>query len=290
MRAMFESTLALTCAFALLGSVAAAQGRGGAQGRGAGPGAAAPAPTARQIAPVDLTGTWVSVVSEDWAWRMFTPPQGDYASVPLNPAGRKVADTWTPAQDGSCSAYGAAGVLRNPGRVRISWQDDSTLKIETDAGSQTRLLRFGPVPNLLPTVLPAVLPAAGQAGAASRTLQGQSVAAWQTTGVAVSSGADGGASTSRAAGRPWASLKVVTTNMRAAWLRRNGVPYSENAVLTEHVDHFTDGVGPSASEWFAVTTMVEDPAYLNMPFVISSNFKKEPDGSKWSPTTCKANQ
>jgi hypothetical protein len=224
---------------------------------------------------------------------MFTPPPGDYASVPLNPAGRKVADAWTPAQDGSCSAYGAAAALRNPGRVRISWQDDSTLKIETDAGSQTRLLHFGPVPNVLPamgTVAAGPANAAAPAGTVVRTLQGQSVAAWQTNGVAVSTGADGGASRSGPSGRPWASLKVVTTNMRAAWLRKNGVPYSENAVLTEHFDHFIDGVGPGASEWFAVTTLVEDPAYLNMPFIISSNFKKEPDGSKWSPTPCKANE
>jgi hypothetical protein len=273
MRARRTFALVLALASAHVGGELLAQGRGGA--------APPPGPpsTARQIAPVDLTGTWVSVVSEDWAWRMFTPPKGDYASVPLNPAGRTMADAWTPAQDGSCLAYGAAAALRNPGRLRISWQDESTLKIETDAGGQTRLLRFGPVPNVLP-----VAPASTE----PRTLQGRSVAAWQTTGVAVGRGADGGAGASGARST-WASLKVVTTNMRAAWLRRNGVPYSENAVLTEHLDHFTDGVGPGASEWFTVTTLVEDPTYLNMPFIISSNFKKEPDGSKWSPTTCQAN-
>jgi hypothetical protein len=219
------------------------------RGRGAGP--AAPPPTPRAAAPVDLTGHWVSVVTEDWAWRMQTPPKGDYASVPLNPQGRKVADAWTTAQDGSCLAYGAAALLRMPGRIRISWQDDQTLKIETDAGQQTRLLRFS----------------ASASPAGPRDLQGHSTAVWQVTGQ-----------------QPWGSLKVVTSNMRAAWLRRNGVPYSENAMLTEYFDRFTDG----KDEWFTVTTLVEDPMYLNQPFIISSNFKREPDGSKWNPTPCKA--
>jgi hypothetical protein len=235
------------------------------------------------MAPVDLTGTWVSVVSEDWAWRMFTPPKGDYASVPLNPTGRKVADGWMPEQAGSCNAYGAAALLRMPGRVRISWQDDYTLKIETDAGQQTRLLRFSgaltsSTPASGPLSIPASTPSAttpsqASVAPAARTLQGQSAAAWLTNGPV---------------GQPlptWASLRVITTQMRAAWLRPNGVPYSEAAVLTEHFDHFAEG----ADQWFTVSTLVEDPAYLTMPFVISSNFKKEPDGSKWSPATCKAN-
>ena len=227
----------------------AGQGRGGAN--------AAPAPprTARAAAPFDLTGNWVSVISEDWQWRMVTPAPKDYASVPLNPAGRKIADTWTVDQDGSCKAFGAPAVLRHPGRLRISWQDEQTLKIETDAGLQTRLLRFGP---------------AGDPG--PRSLQGISVAEWQLPQGAA-------AATPGRAG----SLKVVTTNLLAGWLRRNGVPYSENAVLTEYFDRFTDGT----SEWFAVTTIVEDPANLTMPFIISSNFKKEADGSRWTPAPCK---
>jgi hypothetical protein len=208
----------------------------------------------------------VSVISEDWQWRMVTPAKGDYASVPLNPAGRKLADAWTPDQDGSCKAFGAPALLRHPGRVRISWEDDRTLTIETDAGVQTRRLRFGP-----------------PAAAGPRDLQGQSVAEWQIPpGVVASTGADGGSTTTRTQPR-WGSLKVVTTNLQSGWLRTNGVPYSENAVLTEYFDRFTDGT----NEWFAVTTMVEDPANLTMPFVISSNFKREPDGSRWNPAPCK---
>ena len=79
----------------------------------AGP-AQTPPPSARAGAPVDLTGTWVSVVTEDWRWRMVTPPKGDLTSVPLNPTGRKIAESWDPVTDGSCRAYGAAAVMRMP--------------------------------------------------------------------------------------------------------------------------------------------------------------------------------
>src|SRR5262249_10292739 len=107
--------------------------------------------TAKAAAPVDFTGNWVSVVTEDWRWRMVTPIKGDFASVPLNAEGRKIGDTWDPAKDeaagNACKAYGAAAIMRVPGRLRISWQDDNTLKIETDSGTQTRVFHFGGTPT-----------------------------------------------------------------------------------------------------------------------------------------------
>src|SRR3984885_15846138 len=124
---------------AVAGPPVIAQG-GRGQGRGG------PPLTGRAAAPVDLTGYWVSVVTEDWRFRMVTPPKGDYQSVPINAEGRRVADTWDPSKDGACEAYGAAGLMRMPGRLHITWQDDSTLKIETDAGLQTRLLKFNAQP------------------------------------------------------------------------------------------------------------------------------------------------
>src|SRR5262249_40757498 len=106
-----------------------------------------PPATARAGAPIDLTGYWVSVVTEDWRYRMVTPKKGDFASVPLNAEGRKVVEAWDPAKDvasgGGCKAYGAAAVMRVPGRPHGPWQDDTTLKIENDAGQQTRLLHLG---------------------------------------------------------------------------------------------------------------------------------------------------
>src|SRR5262249_49507018 len=112
------------------------------------PGAPAATPrSGKEGAPIDLTGNWVSVVTEDWRWRMVTPLKGDAASVPINADARKIVDAWDPAKDEAaglqCKAYGAPAIMRVPGRLRISWQDEGTLRIETDAGTQTRLLHFG---------------------------------------------------------------------------------------------------------------------------------------------------
>ena len=250
----------------------------GAQGqRGRGRGPAGPVGPPRQTAPVDLAGNWVSVVTEDWQWRMVTPKKGDYSSVPLSPAGRAEADKWVEANDGQCQAFGVGGVMRMPLRLRVSWQDDYTLKIETDAGEQTRLLRF-PAPAA-PGGAPAPVSAQGP-----RTLQGTSAAEWQRPGGAFDAFLERGGGAGGAA-RRWGSLKVVTTNHSGGWLRRNGVPYSQNAVITEY---FTRISHPEGGDWFVVTTVVEDPQYLGQPFITSSNFKKEADGSKWKPAPCRA--
>src|ERR1700691_205357 len=110
-------------ALSLAGSMFGQAGRGGPP----------PAPlTPKANAPEDIAGYWVSLVTEDWRFRMVTPAKGDYASVPINPAGRKVADAWDPAKDEAagdqCKSYGAAAIMRVPGRIHITWQDESTLK------------------------------------------------------------------------------------------------------------------------------------------------------------------
>jgi hypothetical protein len=217
-----------------------------AQGRGG------PPATPRAGALIDLTGYWVSVVTEDWRWRMVTPPKGDYSSVPMTRDARMVADTWDVSKDGSCLAYGAAGLLRIPTRLRFSWESDTVLELETDAGSQTRRLVFDR--NQLP---------------GPRSRQGFSLAEWEPVG---GRGAQGG------------DLKIVTTNMTGGWVRKNGVPYSANAVLTEYFDRF---YGPNGEEWVNVTTIVDDPKYFTQPFVTTTHFKKESDGSKWSPSSCR---
>src|SRR5580658_10515234 len=84
--------------------------------------------TAKALAPEDFTGYWVALVTEDWLYRMRTPPKGDYEAVPLNAAGLKMADAWDPAKDeatgNQCKAYGAPAIMRVPGRLHITWQDD----------------------------------------------------------------------------------------------------------------------------------------------------------------------
>jgi hypothetical protein len=231
------------------------------QGRGAGPGGSG---NARAGAFLDLTGQWVSVITEDWRWRMVTPPTGDTASVPLNPAGRTFAEAWDLDADRArgelCKAFGPPGLIRQPGRLRIRWQDDNMLLIESDAGNQTRRLRFG-----------------SPAAAAAPSLQGHSVARWfrqpQNRGIFGRGGAASGG-----------SLEVVTTNLTAGYLRPNGVPYSERAVVKEFFDSFT--LPDNGGTWLIVTTVVDDPAYLTQEFVLSSQFKKESDVSKWTPRPC----
>jgi hypothetical protein len=240
----------------------------------------APAPprSAREVARADLVGNWVAQVTEDWRWRMITPPKGDYASVPLNAEGRKVADGWDLARDAAageqCRAFGAGGIMRQPTRLRIGWADSATLRVETDAGQQTRLFRF----------------ARARAPVAERTWQGDSTAEWQAAappggffgGPPPGAPPGVGAAAKPAVPTPHASLKVVTTNLRAGYLRKNGVPYSEDAVVTEYYDRLT----MFGNDYLQVVTVVVDPKYLTGPFVVSNQFKREPDGSKWRPTPC----
>lgn len=217
-------------------------------------------PITRANAPIDLTGYWVSVVTEDWRWRMVTPPKGDVSSIPLNNEGRRVANTWDPAKDEAagtqCKAYGAPAIMRVPGRLHITWENDNTLRIDTDAGMQTRLFHFG-----------GSAPKGGEPA-----WQGHSVAQWEVSG--------GRGETPRAG-----NVKVVTTRMRPGYLRKNGVPYSENTVLTEY---FHRMVEPNGDWWLLVMSIVEDPQYLAQPFVTTTQFKKIPDRSGWNPTPCSA--
>jgi hypothetical protein len=249
----------------ILTSLLAAAGSLTAQfaGRPAGP----PLPP-RESAVIDVTGYWVSIVNEDWRWRMVTPPKGDFASVPLNAEGRRVGNSWDPANDESagdqCKAYGAGGLMRLPARLHITWADDKTLKIESDAGQQTRFLHFD----------------GSKWSGGEPQWQGDSVASWQKQAQQRGFAPPLGGPQPGKGG----TLKVVTTHMRAGYLRKNGVPYSGNAVLTEFLDRVEfDGV-----PYLILTSVVDDPQYLSDTFITSEQFKQEPDGSKWDPIPCKA--
>jgi hypothetical protein len=202
---------------------------------------------------------------------MVTPIRGDFAGIPLNAEGRRIGDAWDPAKDEAaseqCKAYGAPAVMRIPGRVHITWQDDNTLKIETDQGTQTRLLHFDGKPT-----------ANGE-----RTWQGYSVANWEKPPRGTGAPAPGlGAVRVGTQGR---SLEVVTTQLRPGYLRKNGPPYSANAVVREFYDLTKERNGDT---WFVVTTVVEDPTYLNEPFVTSTNFKKQANATGFTPIPCSA--
>ena len=237
------------------------------------------APSPRAAAPIDLTGYWVSIVTQNWRWRMVTPAKGDYLGIPMTVEAKRVADAWDPAKDEAageqCKSYGAPALMSVPGRLHITWQDDRTLKVDTDAGMQTRLFRFG---------------AEQAARGAAPTWQGVSVAQWEMPRTNAGfanlllrpSRRDGGDASAAPRG---GSLRVVTTNLRPGYLRKNGVPYSANTVLTEYWDVYKR---PNGEEWLTITTQIEDPLYLREPRLVALPFKKEPNGARWDPTPCSA--
>ena len=274
-------------------------GRSDLAGQGRGAGASGAPRTGRQLAPVDITGTWVAVVTEDWRWRMVTPPTGDVASIPVSAEGRKAAMAWNAAADtaagNQCKAFGVGGIMRQPGRVRISWQDDQTLKLEFDAGTQTRLLNFD----------------VAKRAPAEPTLQGFSAAQWEGPGVGAGPVGDGrpdtrvtggglltrdlpgGGGQGLRGGPPprqqtqinrGGDLRVVTTGVREGYLRKNGVPYSEQATVTEYIHRLP--THPNGDNWLHVVTVVEDPRYLTQPFYTSTSFRLEPNDVNFKPTPC----
>lgn len=229
-------------------------GRIHAQGRGT------PPASAKAAAPIDLTGYWVAVISEDWRWRMVTPAKGDYPSIPMTPEAQKIADAWDPAKDDAageqCKSYGAPGLMRAPTRLNITWEDDNTLKLETDYGMQTRRFHFGN----------------WRSPGGPPTWQGDSIAQWETPQGRPAPG-----------GPKFGNMLSTTTHLRSGYLRKNGVPYSANAILTEYWDLTKERNG---DQWLVITTVVEDPVYLQQPWTVPVHFKKELNGAKWDPTPC----
>ncbi len=232
-----------------------------------------PAPVSgRADAPQDFTGYWVSLVTEDWRYRMITPDRGDFQGVPLNAAGRQLAERWNPAEDeasgNQCKSYGAAAIMRVPTRLHIAWVDANTLRVETDAGQQARLFHFGST----------------SPQGERPSWQGYSLATWEGLRQGMVRGTVAGGLQSGQRGRD-GYLKVITTGLRPGYLRKNGVPYGAQTSVEEYFDGFEE---PNGTRWLVVTTIVTDPEYLNQPFVTSSHFKRIPDGAGWHPTPCEA--
>jgi hypothetical protein len=240
-----------------------------AQGRAAAP----PAPAnGKAGAPIDITGNWVSLISDDWVYRMITPKKGDYLYVPLNPEGRRVADTWDPARDQAageeCKGYAAPAIMRLPSRVQITWQDDNTLKLDIDNGMQTRLFHFGQ-----------------KDPQGARSWQGWSYARWEISGNTDRQPNFAGTNTSLGDVKRQGSLHVDTSNLRAGYLRKNGVPFSEDAFMSEYYNLIVEEDG---SQYLVIQTFVEDAKYLTRHFVRTLQFKRERDASKRTPVACSA--
>jgi hypothetical protein len=262
--------------------------------------------SARAAAPIDIAGTWASVVTEDWQWRYITPAVGDYTGVPMTAEATKIAKAWNPEADvkagAQCKPFGAAGIMRLPTRLQIAWVDDNTLKLDWDLGTQSRLVHFDKT---------------RQPGA--RALQGHAVGEWIDVGRAGGRGRGGGAAApppeaparaggaapppaarGRGAAAPAAppaargrggapaarpgGLRIVTTNLAPQYVRMNGAPISERATVTDVLDLVPSVV--AGEQFLIVRTTVEDPLYLSGPYVTSQQFKREANAAKWNPTPC----
>ncbi len=284
----------IVCACLVTPALVQAQGRGGG-----------PPPTAKAGAPIDLTGYWSAVVTEDWHVRMLTPSKGDFGSgiagtienpgvgfvgagpnpaaqgnIPYTAAAAQVAMKWDPAKDeaegNACKAYGAPGLMRLATHLHITWQDDNTLKVDADYGTQTRLFHFAPPATqgrldygnatFFPVRPSKLEPPAG----VEPSVQGYSIAQWTIMG---------GSGNFERGG----NLKVATSRLRPGYYWKNGMPYTGNAAVTEY---FRTMELPDRSQWIRYTQVVDDPEYLTQPWIVNYAFKKLPDGSKWSPTPC----
>jgi len=236
--------------------------------RGAESGATAPeTKSARAIAPVDLSGYWVSVVTQDWRFRMTVPGKGEYAGIPINELAKAAADAF----DGekaekaghACDAYGAGLVMRNPGRLHITWEDENTLRVEADAGQQIRLLHFGQSPQ----------------GTVQPSRQGRSTAKWQIHQIVPPFGPPVRIPGAKDQGY----LQVSTDSLLPGLLRKNGVPYGSRASMNEYWEVYAM---PGGRQLLVLSSRFSDPEYLREDYMFNPIFVKEPDGSKWSPTPC----
>ncbi len=214
-----------------------------------------------------MTGYWVSVVTEDWRWRMLVAEPGDVENgIPLNQAGRELAEAWRP--DGneleSCLVFGGAGIMRYPGRLYISWENEETLRMDFSAGEQARLLHFNDTDASSNT---------------ASSLQGYTSANWykerQTRGMGF-----GGPVRSFEGG----NLRSVTQNLTPAFLQRNGVPYSDQATIESSYKVID---APNGDRWLIITSVVNDPVYLQQHWITSTNFKYEENGDNWDPISCR---
>jgi hypothetical protein len=231
--------------------------------------AAGQATSARAQAPWDPTGYWVSLITLDWRFRMVVPGKGEYLGIPINLKAKEFADAWQPGPDEAagkqCEAYGGANVVLVPERLRLGWQDDNALQVQTDAGMQSWLLHFGPAGNM------ADMPA---------SWQGYAAASWDLH--AAPQGNPFGPAGPQAAPH-YGTIDVQVSHLLPGLIRKNGVPYGSGASVTQYWEQHD---GPAGAHYLTISQILSDPEYLVEPYYTTATFEKEASGSQWNPTPC----
>jgi len=206
--------------------------------------------TASALAHVDLAGGWGQRFHEDLPERGAGPDIGDYLGLPINDAARRRADSWDAGKwtmlERQCEPHPPDYGPRGPASLRIS----STVEpVSQDVISWHTTLMW-----MLPQRTIYMDGRARPSAYAQHTWQGFSTGEWEGD-----------------------MLKVTTTHLKEGWLRRNGVPRSEKATLTEYfIRH---------GEYLTLVTIVKDPVYLTEAFVRTSNWVADP-GFQLSPFSC----
>jgi len=189
------------------------------------------------FAQVNLSGGWGQKLHEDEPERGPGPEIGDYTGMPINDAARMKADTWDAQRWGmvehECDPHPVDDAVRGPADMRI-WSEGDPFTQAVVAWRTTvrykltqRTIYMDGRPH----------PSAN----APRTWQGFSTGTWEAD-----------------------MLQVTTTHMKEGWLRRNGLPRSDKAAMTEYFIRHGD--------FLTLVTDVEDPVYLTEPFIRTTNW------------------
>ena len=202
--------------------------------------------------PMDLSGEWAPLFHEDQLERIPGPDIGDYLGLPINEAARLHGDSWDASlltlPEHQCKPHPADYSPRGPANLRI-WREidhdtQDLIAIHTHISWQQpeRTIWMDGRPH--------------PPDYAAHTWQGFSTGKW-----------DGD------------MLTVTTTHLKMGWIRRNGIPRSDKAVLTEHfVRH--DNV-------LTLISVIDDPIYLSEPFVRTTNWAIDPH-QQIAPYPCQA--
>jgi hypothetical protein len=201
-------------------------------------------------AQIDLAGMWGQRFHEDSPERGGGPEIGDYTGLPVNDAARLRADSWTASKwtmpERQCEPHPADYGPRGPASLRIESvvdpisQDVAEWHVTIMWQLQRRIIYMDGRPH----------PSAH----AQHSWQGFSTGEWEN-----------------------GMLKVTTTHLKEGWVRRNGLPRSDKATLTEYFIRNDD--------YLTLVTIVDDPVYLTEPLVRTSDWVLDP-GVQLSPFSC----
>jgi len=208
--------------------------------------------SAPAFAQVDLTGEWGARQQEDQPHRNPGPELGDYAGFPINQAARQKAEAWD------------ASILSQPERQTQPHPAQYSLR-----GGGGPNLHFAKIYNPLDHTLMAYS-MQSLFGRADRiiwldgrphpsdytehTWDGFSTGVWEGD-----------------------TLVVTTTHMKQGVIQRNGIASSPYGVMTEHIWRHGD--------YLTIFTSVDDPIFLDEPFVRTSNWVRNPNGELAPPAT-----